>query len=64
MSTTNDENFDHIRSYIERFGFIERGDLRYSVLALAALALTVRNFHLDRSCHRCSRVYRYRRSNA
>ena len=54
MATQNDENFENIRSYIERFGFIERGDLKYSVLALAALALTVRNFHLDRSCHRRS----------
>lgn len=64
MATQNDENIENIWSYIERFGLIERGDLRYSVLALAALALTVRNFHLDRICHRRSRVYRHRRSNA
>ena len=64
MSTTNDEKFDNIRDYIERFGFIERGDLRYSVLSLAALALTVRNFHPDRKCPRRSRVYRHRRRNA
>ena len=43
MYRLNNESFENIRHLIARIGFIERNGNRYSVVALAALMLLLRN---------------------
>ena len=43
MARLNNESFENIRHLIARIGFIERNGHRYSVVALAALLLVLRN---------------------
>lgn len=52
------ESFRTMKNLIDRLGFIERNGRRYSVVALAALALALKG-DPERICHRVSRGYRH-----
>lgn len=59
MATRVDNRFNDVRADVQLHGFIERHGLRYSVVAIRALALALQ-YDPEELAHRRSRVYRHR----
>ena len=60
MATRGDNRFNDVRADVQLHGFIERHGLRYSVVAIRALALALQ-YDPEELAHRRIRVYCYRR---
>lgn len=63
MATRGDNRFNDVRADVQLHGFIERHGLRYSVVAIRALALALQ-YDPEDLAHRRSRVYRHRLRHA